>query len=303
MYTDRPGGRIEESAPGWIEDVTGTTEPLRLRVPIDADPDTVFKALTNSDELADWFAESAEVDLDQGRYEFWGRYAPEGDRARQTLTGHEAARSLRFTWTFDAGESTVDILLEPRDETTAVTVTHAGVPATGPADLTALSCFWSVSLANLAAHSEGVPTMPPFDFSVPAQGDALVRTVIDAPVEEVFAALLDPAQVSRWAGGQATIEPTVGGRYDFGWDHGPERIVELEQDKVLAYTWRYPNSPDTLVRWALRSSRGSTYLTLVHSGFNDDRLAEEFRQGWPGFLVEIKRMHELGEQWEPMQAK
>jgi uncharacterized protein YndB with AHSA1/START domain len=280
--------------------------PLRLRVRINAEPDTVFRALTDSDELSDWLAESADVDLDAGRYQFWGRYAPQGDRARQTLTGHEAGRTLRYTWTFDEGESTVDLVLTPADDGadgTVVTVEHAGVPSSGRADRTALSCFWSVTMANLVAYSEGVQTMPPFDFSAPAQGDALVRTIIDAPVEEVFAALLDPSQVDKWAGGHATIEPSVGGRYDFGWDHGPGQITELDRDKALAYTWRYPGSTDTLVRWALRSSRGSTYLTLVHSGFDNDQLAEEFRQGWPGFLVEIKRIHELGEAWEPISPR
>jgi uncharacterized protein YndB with AHSA1/START domain len=276
-----------------------TTDPLRLRVRIDADPDTVFKALTDSDELVDWFAESAEIDLGANRYHFWGRYTPQGDRPRQTLTSHESGRSLRFTWDFDEGPSTAEISLSPDGDGTVVTVSHAGFPA---AQSHAVDCFWVVSTANLVAHSEGVQTMPPFDFSVPAQGDALVRTVIDAPVEEVFAGLLDPATVTKWAGGPAVVEPELGGRYDFGWDHGPERIVELDQDKTLAYTWRYRDSPETVVRWSLRSSRGSTYLTLVHSGFADDALAEQFRQGWPGFLVEIKRIHELGDRWEPMAA-
>ncbi len=281
--------------------VTTATDSLRLRVRIDADPDTVFKALTDSDELADWLAESAEVSLDQGRYEFWGRYAPQGDRPRQTLTEHEPERLLRFTWTFDEGPSTVELTLALDGDGTVVAVSHTGIPSSGTADGVALRCFWHVSLANLVAHSEGTQTMPPFDFSVPAQGDALVRTVIDVPVEEVFASLLDPARLDKWVGGKATVEPRLGGRYDFGWDNrGPERITEFEADKVLAYSWRLPGTPDTVVRWALRSSRGSTYVTLIHSGFTDDKVAEEFRQGWPGYLVEIKRLLELGPRWEPI---
>jgi uncharacterized protein YndB with AHSA1/START domain len=279
--------------------VTTATDSLRLHARIEADPDTVFKALTDSDELAEWFAESAAVDLDQGRYAFWGRYAPQGDRPRQSLNGYESGRTLRYTWEFDEGPSTVDLTLSSDGEGTRVSVGHTGIAA----DPTALRCFWYVSLANLVAYSEGKQTMPPFDFSVPAQGDALVRTVIDAPVEEVFASLLDPAEVNKWAGGQATVEKHVGGRYDFGWDHGPERIVELEPDKVLAYTWRNPHGAgESVVRWSLRSSRGSAYLTLVHSGFTDDRLAEEYRQKWPGYLVELKRLVELGPGWAPMSA-
>jgi uncharacterized protein YndB with AHSA1/START domain len=276
------------------------TESLRLRVRIDADPDTVFKALTASDELTDWFAESAEVDLEKGRYEFWGRYAPQGDRARQQLTGHDAGRSLRFTWTFDQGPSTVELTLAPDDEGTLVSVTHDGTVA----DPITLKCFWYVTLANLAAFSEGRQTMPPFDFSVPAQGDALVRTVIDVPAEEVYAALLDPAEVSKVAAAPATIEPAVGGVYDLGWaGYGPARIVQLEPDKTLAYSWRnHGGAGESLVRWSLRGSRGATYVTLSHSDVADDALAERYRQGWPPYLVELKRLLELGPTWQPLSS-
>jgi uncharacterized protein YndB with AHSA1/START domain len=280
--------------------VTTSNDPLALRVRIEAQPGAVFTALTNADSLIEWFTESAEVSLDAGRFEFWGRYAPQGDRPRQRLLEAEPGRRLSFAWDFDQGESVVGVDLEASGDGTVVAVDHTGVPESGAADPTALNCFWHVSLANLEAHCEGLPTTPPFDFSVPAKDDAIVRTVIDAPVEQVYASLLDPSQVNRWAGGNAVIEPEVGGRYDFGWDHGPTSIVELEQDRVLAYSWRYPDSPDTVVRWTLRGSRGSTFLTLIHGGFASDELAEQFRQGWPGFLVEIKRMLELGERWEPI---
>jgi uncharacterized protein YndB with AHSA1/START domain len=265
-----------------------------LRVRIDAPPDSVRLALTDADTMTEWFAEQAEVALDEGQYEFWGRYTPHGDRPHQQLT---SADPLSFRWELAGTESTVDVGIVPDGDGTVVTVTHTGYPVS---ENTALDCFWHVSLANLVAQCEGVATMPPFDFSAPAQGDSLIRTVIDVPAEQVFASLLDPSQVDKWAGGTATIEPEVGGRYDFGWDHGPTTIVELEQDKVLAYGWSYPDSPDTLVRWQLREARGSTFLTLVHSGFADDALAEQFRQGWPGFLVELKRILELGPAWQPI---
>jgi uncharacterized protein YndB with AHSA1/START domain len=284
--------------------VTTPSEPLRLRVRVDAQPQAVFAALTDPDALTEWLTDSAEVDLDADRYEFWGRYVPLGDRPRQHLR-LASPDGLRFDWDLDDhSPSAVELIIAAHDGGgTVVTVEHTGIPASGRADRTALSCFWYVSLANLAAHCGGLPTMPPFDFSVPAQGDALVRTVIDVPAEEVYASLLDPAQVDRWAGGQAVIEPEVGGRYDFGWTQGgPTKITDLQPDRVIAYAWTHPGSPETVVRWNLRDSRGSTYLTLVHSGFADDALAEEYRQGWPGRLVELKRVLELGPRWESMKA-
>jgi uncharacterized protein YndB with AHSA1/START domain len=280
--------------------VTTPADSLRLRVRIDADPDTVFKALTDGDELTEWFAESAEVDLAQPRYEFWGRYTPQGDRPRQVLTGHEPGRALRLTWSFDEGPSTVEITLAQDGEGTLASVAHDTI-ATDPISV---KCFWYVTLANLAAFSESRQTMPPFDFSVPAQGDALVRTVIDASVEEVYAALLDAEQVSRVAGAAATIEPQVGGGYAVAWEgYGPERIIELDADKALAYTWRnHGGAGESVVRWSLRSSRGATYLTLLHSDIADDALAERYRQGWPPYVVELKRLLELGPAWQPLSS-
>jgi uncharacterized protein YndB with AHSA1/START domain len=271
---------------------------MRLRVRIDAAPDAVFQALTDADTLIEWFAESAEVALSNGRYTFWGRYTPRGDQPRQRLTSAEPGRALRFAWDLGTGApSNVELSLRADGEQTVLDAVHTGVPA----ELAhTVNCFWHVGLANLVAQCEGVATMPPFDFSAPAQGDALVRTVIDVPAEEVFASLLDPAQVNKWTHGSATIQPHVGGRYEFGWDHGPGTIVELDQDKVLAYTWRHQGSPETTVRWQLRQTRGSTYLTLVHSGFADDELAEHYRQGWPAHLVEVKRILELGDAFAPM---
>src|SRR4051794_16791216 len=189
-----------------------THDSLRLRVRIEAAPQTVFKALTDPDDLIDWFAESVEVNLAEQRYQFWGRYAPQGDRPRQVLLAVEPEQTLRYRWQFDDSEpTTVELSIMAEDESSVVTLSHTGLPVVSVGEA-ALTCFWYVSLANLAAFAEGVQTMPPFDFSVPAQGDALVRTVIDVPPDEVFAALLDPVQVGRWAGGTATIEPEVGGR-------------------------------------------------------------------------------------------
>ncbi len=281
--------------------MTTAPDPLSLSIRIDSPPESVHRALTEPDAMTEWLTEHAEVSLPDGRYEFWGRYTPAGDRPRQRLIQVEPGR-LSFTWQFDDADPTqVEIRLALDGEAaTTVGVSHAGVPTTGPVDATALHCFWYVSVANLASYCEGSLAAPPFDFTATAQDEARVRTAIAAPIEEVFAALLDPAEIDKWAGGAAVVEPEIGGRYDFGWDHGPERILDLQPDRILAYSWRYPDSPDTRVRWELRGSRGHTYLTLVHSGFVDSGLAEQFRQGWPGFLVEIKRRHELGSRWQPI---
>jgi uncharacterized protein YndB with AHSA1/START domain len=54
------------------------TEPdLRLRAVVPAPPKVVYEALTDPAALRVWLAEHADVDL-PGKYEFWGRFTPDG---------------------------------------------------------------------------------------------------------------------------------------------------------------------------------------------------------------------------------
>jgi uncharacterized protein YndB with AHSA1/START domain len=276
--------------------VSTASDALRLRVQIEAPPDALVKALTEPDLMTEWLAETVEATTQ--RYEFWGRYVPRGDRARQRLISADET-GVRFAWDLDgAAESQVDLAVTADGERASdVTLSHTDLPAGAGTELTA---FWHLALANLAARGEGYPTTPPLDFTLPAQAEARVRTVIAVPPEEVYACLLDPERVGRWAGTTAAIEPTVGGRYELGWDGGPVRIADLAPDRALALAWRQPDGAETMVRWDLRTSHGHTYLTLVHGDFDDDRLAEDLRQRWVPRLVELKRMLELGPRWRPM---
>jgi hypothetical protein len=54
-------------------------------------------------------------------------------------------------------------------------------------------------------------------------------------------------------------------------------------------------------RWSAGSFRGRrdrTYLTIVHSGFGDDRRPDGYQLGWQEFLVSLKRMLEVGAGWQ-----
>src|SRR5215813_4149423 len=106
-----------------------------MRVRVDAPPDTVRSALTDADTLTEWFAESADVDLDGGRYQFWGRYTPHGDSPRQQLT---SADPLRFSWELGGSASTVGIDVSADDAGSVVSVVHEGYPA---AEHRAVDCF------------------------------------------------------------------------------------------------------------------------------------------------------------------
>lgn len=108
---------------------------------------------------------------------------------------------------------------------------------------------------------------------------------------------IEPRQLERYIASHATVEPRIGGKYDFGWGQGPIKILDLAPDARLAYSWQYSGEPDTVVTWTLEASDGRTRLTLVHSGFGVDRVSDDYNLGWGAFLNQIKALAETGDHW------
>jgi uncharacterized protein YndB with AHSA1/START domain len=284
-----------------------TMQTYTLRELVGGPPEAVYAALTDAAALEAWLAEHAEVAMGSGIFEFWGRFTPEGERGRQRLLGAEPGRRLRFSWTLEGAETEVDITLEPQDGGTRLTLVHSNVAPRTSGDSYWVRDLLMLSLANLASYCEGRGIGPRCDFTAFRGTEARASVEIAASPSEVFASLIEPAQLNRWIAERAEVDPEVGGRYDFGWDHGPVKILELEPDKVLAYSWRHSwqdaAGPDaTVVRWELEGSRGHTHLTIVHSGFGGtERRTEGYQLGWMEFLASLKRMHEVGAAWRPVE--
>ncbi|HUG13379.1 MAG TPA: SRPBCC domain-containing protein [Thermomicrobiales bacterium] len=273
-------------------------------VTIDATPEDVFRALTESDQLNEWFSEHSDIALDDGRYDFWGRHtvgAPEREEGRHTIETLEHGRRLVYRWRLSGQDSTVDIRLAPVGGGVELSLRHDGLT---PRALhrTSLYDFWSLALENLRAWCERGQIGSRPDFALSPLADAVASVQIEAPAEEVFDALLDPAQIGRFAGGeQPVVERRRGGRYSFGWEGGgPIKILEIVPNERLAYSWSH-GDPETVVTWTLEGSGGGTRLTLVHSGFAPDQEREDYRIGWLHFLNRIKHMVEQGPEWRPIE--
>jgi Activator of Hsp90 ATPase homolog 1-like protein len=101
-----------------------------------------------------------------------------------------------------------------------VSLTHSGVPPRPSGEDYWVPDLLMLSLANLASHCEGKCIGPRCDFAAPPEGEARASVDIAASPAEVFASLIEPAQLDRWIADHAEVEPRLGGRYDFGWDHG-----------------------------------------------------------------------------------
>src|SRR5215475_12078595 len=195
------------------------TEPdLRLRAVVPAPPKTVYEALTDPAALRVWLAEHADVDL-PGKYEFWGRYTPDGAEPHQRVL-HVDERTIRFAWTVDGVESTVEFELAEDEGGTLVTLSQTDLPsfedilADRAGARGALSTFWSLAIANLADYLAGRELTPKCDFT---SSELHASVVIDAAPEQVFDSMTQPEQFRKWSGANVKIEPYVGGPLRDGW--------------------------------------------------------------------------------------
>ena len=275
------------------------TEPseMRLSAVMPAPPEAVHTALTDAAALRVWLAEHAEVALPD-RYEFWGRYTPDGAEPHQRVL-HADERTLRLAWTVDGVETTVEITLtenEPDHERgTLLTLTQSDLPTfaevlsdkAGPRG--ELQTFWSLAIENLSDYLSGRELTPRCDYTSPELRASLV---IDAAPEAVFDSLTQPEHFRKWFGANVDIEPHVGGRFAMGGfelDPGGAKFVEFEPGRKA--TLRFADGQTT--SWELDGSDGKTRLTVVESGFDVDNPPYPGWAGWLTGVAELRRYHEV----------
>jgi uncharacterized protein YndB with AHSA1/START domain len=270
------------------------TEPdLRLRAVVPAPPKTVYEALTDPAALRVWLAEHAEVDL-PGRYEFWGRYTPDGAEPHQRVL-HVDESTIRFAWTVDGVETTAEFQLAETEGGTLVTLSQTDLPSFEDvlADTAgargALQTFWSLSIANLADYLAGRALTPKCDFT---STDLRAEVVIDASPEAVFDSMTQPEHFRRWFGAHVDIEPRVGGRFAMGgFDLDPGGITFVEFEPGRRATLLFADGLTS--SWELEGSDGKTRLTSVQSGFDPTNPPYPGWAGWLNGLAELRRYHEL----------
>jgi len=254
---------------------------LRLRAVVPAPLAVTYEALTDPAALRVWLAEHAEVDL-PGRYEFWGRFTPDGAEPHQRVL-HVDERTIRLAWTVDGVETTSQIEMAEDEDGTLVTLSQSDLPsfedvlADKAGARGALHTFWSLAIANLADYLAGRELTPPCDFT---SSEMRASVVIDAAPEQVFDAMVRPEAFRTWFGAHVDIEPYVGGRFAMGGfdlDPGGAKFVEFDPGHRAALLF----ADGETTSWELEGSDGKTRLTIMHSGFDP---ANPPYAGWGGWL-------------------
>lgn len=133
------------------------------------------------------------------------------------------------------------------------------------------------------------------------------RVEFDAPIEEVWKALTDPAWIERWFAPKMTVEPGSGGSMLADWGPGIEwkttieiwepnrhlRLVETRDRMLTPPGVEEKLQPCRLVQdYILESAGGKTVLRFVHSGFGSSRgwdvEYEGTKGGWASCFLRLK---------------
>ena len=128
----------------------------------------------------------------------------------------------------------------------------------------------------------------------------VVRRVIPAPREDVFAAWLDPASLSQWMRpgdvGRATaeVEPRVGGRFRIVMSHGGKdhehrgEYLAIEPPSRLSFTWVSASTDlqPTFVTVEFLERDGGTEVVLTHRQLPPAR-RDAHRKGWTDILRKL----------------
>jgi uncharacterized protein YndB with AHSA1/START domain len=118
------------------------------------------------------------------------------------------------------------------------------------------------------------------------------RRLLHHPIQEVWGAVTEPAQVEAWAAAKLTREDVPGGRLEI--EHANKvrvtgKVLEWRPPRTYEYELHVPSGrgdPEgeaSVIRWELTPAEGGTLLVMTHR-----RLTREAASGvaraFPGFL-------------------
>lgn len=105
---------------------------------------------------------------------------------------------------------------------------------------------------------------------------------LSCSVEQVWAALTEPARLADWLA-EATLELVPGGKLQLRFGNTDSvvdgKVIRVEPPHLLEFTWNSPGAVDTLVHWELQPSPIGCRLILTHC-FPDWAQLPSMLAGW-----------------------
>ncbi len=111
------------------------------------------------------------------------------------------------------------------------------------------------------------------------------------PVENVWSALTDPAQLAQWLA-PGEIELTLGGRVHLAFTDGDGvidgEVTAIAPPRLLEFTWKDKGDDFGFVRWELTDDDGGARLVLTHTVPEAARgLGLPMLAGWHSLLDQL----------------
>jgi uncharacterized protein YndB with AHSA1/START domain len=277
-----------------------STAAIERRLDLAADPERVWRALTDSNEIVAWFSQRASVPTQIGE-EGWLEFDGYG-RFRIRVEALEPGRHIAWRWASKAGapiedESTlVEWTVEPaaRGGSTLL-VRESGF--TRPEARSDNVAGWLSELDELVAHLADEPWQR-----------GIRRTyALESTPARVWDAFTKPEELAVWWGGRGHLEIRPG--FEGWWDWPSEggrfamRIEAVEPIEYLAWTWAtVPETPLTEAEQVLHTEwhfeprdDGGTNLHLLETGFRGPKDHSQNSDGWDSDVLPALRRH-LGEE-------
>ncbi len=118
---------------------------------------------------------------------------------------------------------------------------------------------------------------------------------IEAPPEVVFKFFVEPEQMIRWKGVEATLDPRPGGVYRVnvtGQDVARGEYVEVLPNERVVFTWGWESDGNPVppgsstVEVTLEPDRGGTIVRLRHFGLPGGP-EDQHAEGWDHYLARL----------------
>ncbi len=126
-----------------------------------------------------------------------------------------------------------------------------------------------------------------------------VKKVINAPIEKVFKAWVEPEQMKQWYSPEGMTTPSAssdaktGGKYSVAMKMGDQtfnqsgKYLEVDEPNKLVFTWNNESSVVTVDFKKLGDNK--TEVALRHSGFSDEQMRDQHDDGWKGTLSKLEK--------------
>jgi uncharacterized protein YndB with AHSA1/START domain len=155
-------------------------------------------------------------------------------------------------------------------------------------------------LGNLKSIAEGRGDSVRPDHSAVTGPDVRLSALVERDRSTVFDAFADSAQLDHWSTGGvgrgiARVDPRPRGAFSFGWQDGPDHILEWERDRRIALRWPRP-SGNLVLGFDFEEKASGTAIYFSATGFADGDTKEILheRGRWSDLLVCLKNFVEGG---------